>query len=407
MTQPAVLKLRPYWQIMGPDDDRKRPTHRKALGVVLPADHPFWRTAFPPFGYNCRERVVSRSQKWVDAHGGVSSPPTGLPDPGFTSGTQGLLVPDIEAINKQAAPQPKPKKEPKPIPPEHTQAHWEQQYATYGAAAPSLAHGRAMTERAVALPLRSFAAARRKLASTGRSLPGNLEDSAVRALRTLRASGQKMPATIGEAVERLEAMPRGVVGDQGSWLRAAATLTEHMQEVGGRALSLPVAAADAESTKFATVLFGDATRKVGAVMSPDARLTVSTMRYGVGENGRAFWDPQTLEVVAKNSRSAMHELGHAIESSDPAKAQAAQAFLAKRAEGRPLRRLREMDPLRGYSDDEMAFDCGFQDPYMGKSYAEGFTEVTSMGLESIADDGGAMLLADDPEYYHFVLGQLK
>jgi hypothetical protein len=92
MTQPAVLKLRPYWQIMGPDDDRKRPTHRKALGVVLPADHPFWRTAFPPFGYNCRERVVSRSQKWVDAHGGVSSPPTGLPDPGFTSGTNQLLV---------------------------------------------------------------------------------------------------------------------------------------------------------------------------------------------------------------------------------------------------------------------------------------------------------------------------
>jgi uncharacterized protein with gpF-like domain len=92
MTQPAVLKLRPYWQIMGPDDDRKRPTHRKALGVVLPADHPFWRTAFPPFGYNCRERVVSRSQKWVDAHGGVSAPPTGLPDPGFASGTHQLLV---------------------------------------------------------------------------------------------------------------------------------------------------------------------------------------------------------------------------------------------------------------------------------------------------------------------------
>jgi SPP1 gp7 family putative phage head morphogenesis protein len=92
MTQPAVLKLRPYWQIQGVRDDRQRPTHKAAFGVVLPADHPFWRIAFPPFGYNCRCRVISRSQKWVDANGGVSSPPTGLPDPGFASGTNQLIV---------------------------------------------------------------------------------------------------------------------------------------------------------------------------------------------------------------------------------------------------------------------------------------------------------------------------
>jgi SPP1 gp7 family putative phage head morphogenesis protein len=92
MTQPAVLRLRPYWQVRTVKDDRQRKTHRAADGVVLPADHPFWRTAFPPWGFNCRCRVVSRSQKWVDQHGGVSSPPTGLPDPGFASGTQQLLV---------------------------------------------------------------------------------------------------------------------------------------------------------------------------------------------------------------------------------------------------------------------------------------------------------------------------
>lgn len=94
MTQPAVLKLRPYWQIITVHDGppRQRKTHYDAHGVVLPADHPFWLTAFPPFGYNCRCRVISRSQKWVDAHGGVSQPPRGLPDPGFASGTHRLLV---------------------------------------------------------------------------------------------------------------------------------------------------------------------------------------------------------------------------------------------------------------------------------------------------------------------------
>lgn len=106
MTQPAVLKARPYWQIQGVEDSRQRITHRKAHGVVLPVDHPFWRTAFPPFGYNCRCRCVARSQKWVDAHGGVSAPPQGLPDPGFASGTHQLMVPAdiLKEFNVQASP---------------------------------------------------------------------------------------------------------------------------------------------------------------------------------------------------------------------------------------------------------------------------------------------------------------
>jgi SPP1 gp7 family putative phage head morphogenesis protein len=112
MTQPAVLKLRPYWQVRTVKDDRQRKTHRAADGVVLPADHPFWRTAFPPWGFNCRCRVVSRSQKWVDAHGGVSAPPRDLPDPGFASGTQQLLVP--EGVLKQLG---KPEPAPAPVKP--------------------------------------------------------------------------------------------------------------------------------------------------------------------------------------------------------------------------------------------------------------------------------------------------
>ena len=53
MRQPAVLAALPYWQIRGVDDDRARPTHKAAFGIVLRADHPFWKHAYPPFGYNC------------------------------------------------------------------------------------------------------------------------------------------------------------------------------------------------------------------------------------------------------------------------------------------------------------------------------------------------------------------
>lgn len=53
MTQPSVLAARPYWQIQTVKDSRQRATHRAADGTILPASHPFWRTAFPPFGFNC------------------------------------------------------------------------------------------------------------------------------------------------------------------------------------------------------------------------------------------------------------------------------------------------------------------------------------------------------------------
>lgn len=94
MRQPSVLKARPYWQWRAVGDDRTRPEHAAADGTVLPADHPFWKTAYPPAGYMCRCRVVSRSAKWVERNGGVTAPPRGLPDPGFDAGTQQLVSAD-------------------------------------------------------------------------------------------------------------------------------------------------------------------------------------------------------------------------------------------------------------------------------------------------------------------------
>lgn len=69
MSQPAVLKARPFWQILGVRDDRARATHAAARNLVVRADDPFWQKSPTPWGHNCRCRVVSRSQKDVERLG--------------------------------------------------------------------------------------------------------------------------------------------------------------------------------------------------------------------------------------------------------------------------------------------------------------------------------------------------
>ncbi len=70
-TRPDVLAALPYWQIRGVPDARARETHKRAHNIVLPANHEFWRLAYPPFGYNCflpgteiRGNVIGASRAW-------------------------------------------------------------------------------------------------------------------------------------------------------------------------------------------------------------------------------------------------------------------------------------------------------------------------------------------------------
>lgn len=63
----AVKSLRPYWQYQHSDAAQPRPTHLAIDELVLPADHPFWRTAYPPNGWGCACYVVTLSARQVEA----------------------------------------------------------------------------------------------------------------------------------------------------------------------------------------------------------------------------------------------------------------------------------------------------------------------------------------------------
>jgi SPP1 gp7 family putative phage head morphogenesis protein len=48
----------PFRQYLSTEDNKVRASHRALNGIILPADHSFWRYHTPPWEWNCRCQVV-------------------------------------------------------------------------------------------------------------------------------------------------------------------------------------------------------------------------------------------------------------------------------------------------------------------------------------------------------------
>ena len=59
----------PYLMYDAVDDSRTRAEHAQWDGTVLPADHHFWESHYPPNGYNCRCGVIQLSWDDLEAYG--------------------------------------------------------------------------------------------------------------------------------------------------------------------------------------------------------------------------------------------------------------------------------------------------------------------------------------------------
>lgn len=80
LKHPDLLKLRPYWRYIHADGVMyPRPLHVSWHGMVLPHDHPFWDTHFPPNGWLCHCRVTSADLAEYTAaqEDGRGEPPAG------------------------------------------------------------------------------------------------------------------------------------------------------------------------------------------------------------------------------------------------------------------------------------------------------------------------------------------
>jgi len=81
--------MRPFLRYTAVLDARTRPEHRRWHGTILPVDHPWWDTHFPPCGWFCRCTVRQLSQRELDAKGWRVSdiPDDGPPKPFFPAGS--------------------------------------------------------------------------------------------------------------------------------------------------------------------------------------------------------------------------------------------------------------------------------------------------------------------------------
>ena len=62
-------KTAPYLMYVAVDDGRTRPEHSQFDGLVLRWDNPFWKTHYPPNGWNCRCGVIQLSELEVKEMG--------------------------------------------------------------------------------------------------------------------------------------------------------------------------------------------------------------------------------------------------------------------------------------------------------------------------------------------------
>jgi len=78
-----VAPARPWLRYVSVRDARTRPQHRAWHGTVLPWDHPWWQSHYPPNGWRCRCTVMQLSDDDLEEFGLTPSqgPPPGQTTP--------------------------------------------------------------------------------------------------------------------------------------------------------------------------------------------------------------------------------------------------------------------------------------------------------------------------------------
>lgn len=78
--QTRIKNRRPYLLYLTAGDTRVRPKHSKWNYILLPIEHNFWNSHYPPNGWGCRCKVVSLSEADIKRMGLTVTPDSALGD---------------------------------------------------------------------------------------------------------------------------------------------------------------------------------------------------------------------------------------------------------------------------------------------------------------------------------------
>lgn len=123
------------------------------------------------------------------------------------------------------------------------------------------------------------------------------------------------------------------------------------------------------------------------------------VKYKYTRKGRSFFSNEEFTVYMSEyagKETSVHELGHWMERMYPESNRQARLFRTSRTKGESAQWLG-----RGYDKSEVAKVDKFFDPYCGKIYDHGSTEIISMGMERMATAPLTFAL-EDPDYFDFI-----
>jgi phage portal protein BeeE len=108
-----------------------------------------------------------------------------------------------------------------------------------------------------------------------------------------------------------------------------------------------------------------------------------------------------------STATAVHEIGHHIETMNGGVGRMAQGFLHSRtSQDTPFVMYRDRKPTEYGREDDFAKTFGDRAAYVGKHYKNGDTEIISMGLEQLYRDAAGFAKAD-PEYFNLMIAVIR
>jgi hypothetical protein len=122
---------------------------------------------------------------------------------------------------------------------------------------------------------------------------------------------------------------------------------------------------------------------------------------------RAHANPGMMTIRPnEDARTVVHEYGHILEFSNKRMVANSRAWRDGRTQGEPAQKMSKVTGNRGYRDDEVTQPDKFYNPYIGKNYGAGATEVVSMGLERLYYDPVGFA-NEDPDMFDYVISAVQ